>query len=201
MTNTSTRCCNAPASTASPDAPITPPPWGRGRGTTVRESGRGSRGGDAALSGRWWRNGVVGLGSGQRECCGVGEAPVAGWDDDSGGCAIALLGQWWHCWGMRAVTDMDRWALRCRNRRATAAGVKGMLQSPCCWVFATSSLKLLQLPQSLEPPPHYLSAIYPHMESVLNRRWWHHVSGSMVGTLLVRRCCWGVGSLKPTTNH
>ena len=132
------------------------------------------------MSGRWWRNVVVGLGSGQRECCGVGKASVAGWDDDSGGCAIALLGQWWHCQGMMAVTGMDRWALRCRNRRATAAGVKGMLQSTCCWVFATSLLKLLQLPQSLEPPPHYLSAIYPHMESVLNRRWWHQVSGIMV---------------------
>ncbi len=128
-------------------------PRGRGQGTMTREREHRSRGGDAALSGRWWRNGVVGLGSGQWGCCGVGEVSVVGWDDDSGGCAIALLGRWWHCQGMRAVAGMDWWALRCRDRRATASGVKEMLQSTCCWVFATSSLKLLQLPQSLEPPP------------------------------------------------
>ena len=69
-------------------------PRGRCRGMMARGSGRGSRGGVVALSGRSWCNGVVGLGRGQQEFCGVGKALVAGWEDECGRCAIALLG-WW----------------------------------------------------------------------------------------------------------
>ena len=71
-----------------------PWPWGRGRGTMARESGRSSGGHAVALSGRWWRNGmIVGMERGQRECCGVGGASVVGWDGNGSGCAAALLGQ------------------------------------------------------------------------------------------------------------
>jgi hypothetical protein len=45
-------------------------PQGRGRGPMARESERG-----------------------QQECCNVGGALVAGWDDNGGGCAVALLGR------------------------------------------------------------------------------------------------------------
>ncbi len=45
-----------------------------------------------------------------------------------------MLGRWRHCRGIRVVAGVGRRALRCRGRRATASGLKGMLQSTCCWV-------------------------------------------------------------------
>ncbi len=71
---------------------------------------------------------------GQWECCGVGEASVTGWDNNGGRCAIALLGRWQHCLGMRVVVGMDWQALLCQGRRTTASGLKGMLQSTYCWM-------------------------------------------------------------------
>ena len=45
-----------------------------------------------------------------------------------------MLGQLRHCLGMRAVAGVDWRALRCWGRRATASGLKGILQSTCCWM-------------------------------------------------------------------
>ena len=111
-------------------------PWGQGRGITARESGRGSDECAMALLGRWYRNGIDGVGRGQRECCGVGGVLVAGWDDDGGRCAVVLLGRWRHCRGIWVVAGVDQWPLCCCGRR----GLKGMLQSTCCWVGCVAKL-------------------------------------------------------------